>query len=42
MKRTTKRIAYNKVTTASIATTANNITVSDATIDEVKAQMLTA
>lgn len=35
-------LAGHKVTTASIATTANNITVSDATIDEVKAQMLNA
>ena len=35
-------LAGHKATTASIATTANNITVSDASIDEVKAQMINA
>ena len=35
-------LAGHKATTAIIATTANNITVSDASIDEVKAQMINA
>ena len=35
-------LAGHKATTASIATTANNTTVSDASIDEVKAQMINA